>query len=172
MRFLRLGLVALLVLLAACKSDDTTTSTTPDAPKVTTTTGPAVDRAAVDGLIDRIGAETKIVLKAESGDISGRQLSDAAAQLIALTDEQKDPAKRPAGVPAKQMDDLVASLGATGTAAANLARAACPAGISTPRCTDLYLALNQAQTSLINAVQALNDYDSRAPGDVQNILYG
>ena len=172
MRFLRLGLAALLLLLVACKSDDATTTSTPDGPKATTTTADRVDRAAVDGLIDRIGAATKVVLKAESGDVSGRQLSDAAAQLIGITDEQKDPAKRPAGVPPQQMDDLVASLGATGTAAANLARAACPPGISTPRCTDLYLALNQAQTSLINAVQALDQYDTRAPGDVQNILYG
>jgi hypothetical protein len=170
MRLLRLGLAALLMLLVACKSDSPTT-TTPKAPAGTTTTSDPVDRAAVDALIDQIAAPTKLVLKAESGEVAGRQLSDAAAQLTAISEGLKDPAKRPAGVAPKVLDDLGAALASTGAAAADLARAACPAGISTPRCTDVYLKLNQGQTALVSTLDALAPSGTRSREAVQSLLY-
>ena len=84
----------------------------------------------------------------------------------------KDPAKRPRGVPPKVLDDLGAALAQTSAAAADIAPTAqgC-AGASNPRCADLYLKLNQGQTALINAYQALAQYGTRTPDAVQNLLY-
>jgi hypothetical protein len=171
MRFLRLVLAALMVMLVGCAKNATTT--TPKVPASTTTTADPVDRPAVDMLIDQIAPNFKAVLRGESGDVAAKQLSDAAAQLTAIADGLKDPAKRPRGVPPKILDDLGGALAIAGPAAADLARSlsACPAGISTPRCTDLYQKVNQGQTALINAIQGLAPWGTRPADAVQGLLY-
>jgi hypothetical protein len=171
MRTSRLVLVALVLLLGACAKNDSSTGT-PKAVSTTTTTSDPVDRAAVDGLIDQIAPAFKPVLKAESGDVPARDLTASSQQMAAIADGLKDPAKRPRGVPPKVLDDLGAALAQTSGAAANIAPSAqgC-AGASNPRCADLYLALNQGQTALINAIQALAPFGTRPPDAVQSLLY-
>ena len=47
----------------------------------------------------------------------------------------------------------------------------CPAGISQPRCSDLYLKVNNGQTSLNTALLAFSQYGTRKPDAVQALLY-
>ena len=171
MRTPRLVVVALLVLLGGCSKSGTSTSTS-KAPAATTTTTDPVDRVAVDALIDQIAPAFKPVLKAESGEVPARELTASAQQMAAIADGLKDPAKRPRGVPPKVLDDLGAALAQTSAAAADIAPTAqgC-AGASNPRCADLYLKLNQGQTALINAYQALAQFGTRSPDAVQSLLY-
>jgi uncharacterized protein YukE len=170
MRTPRVVLVALLLLLGGC-AKSTSTSSTKAAPTTTTTTDP-VDRVAVDVLIDQVAPAFKPVLKAESGEVPARELTASAQQMAAIADGLKDPAKRPRGVPPKVLDDLGTALAQTSAAAAEIAPTAqgC-AGASNPRCADLYLKLNQGQTALINAYQALAQFGTRTPDAVQSLLY-
>jgi hypothetical protein len=171
MRTPRLLVAAVLVLLAgvAC-SNSSKTATTPSA---TTTTTDPVDRAAVDALIDQIAPAFKPLLNEESGDVAAKDISANAATLGGIADGLKDPTKRPRGVPDKVLDDLGTALGNMSTAAASFAKGlpSCPPGISTPRCTDLYLGVNQGQTALNASLQALQPYGTRSQEQVQALLY-
>lgn len=166
--------VCALVVAGACTAKTTDPPAgTPTARTTTTTTTDPVDRAAVDRLIDRIAPAFKPVLKAESGEVGPKDLNQSATDLASLADELKDPTKRPAAVPGNTVDDLVAALATTGTATTQLARnlGSCPAGISTPRCTELYQALNQGQTALSTALLGFAGFGTRPPDAVQNLLY-
>ena len=171
MRTPRVVLFALLLLLGGCAKSGTSTSTS-KAPGTTTTTADPVDRAAVDALIDQIAPAFKPVLKAESGEVPARDLTASSQQMAAIADGLKDPAKRPRGVPPKVLDDVGAALAQTSAAAAAIAPTAqACAGASNPQCANLYLKLNQGQTALINAYQALAQYGTRTPDAVQSLLY-
>jgi hypothetical protein len=159
------------VAAAACGSDDNNDASSPEVRSTTTTTNP-LDRAAVDALVDRIAGPYKPVLHAESGDVPGRQLAQSAKDLEAIAIELKDPAKRPRGVPPAVIDNLVGALGGIVGPTTEMSRSVSSCtGASNPRCADLYLRANQAQTTLNNAILALADLGTRPRDVVQNLLF-